>query len=155
MQRSRKRLVLQQLDETLARFIGLKAVRPQKGWIRAVREALGMSGRQFADRLGVRPPRVTVLEREEVAGGISLKTLRQAAEALDCELIYALIPRHSLQQTVRQQAEKVAGQQMAQVSHSMVLEAQQLTAEEQSRALQGKVEELMLSLPKNLWDQLP
>jgi predicted DNA-binding mobile mystery protein A len=98
---------------------------------------------------------VTVLEREEVAGGISLKTLRQAAEALDCELIYALIPRHSLQQTVRQQAEKVAGQQMAQVSHSMVLEAQQLTAEEQSRALQGKVEELMLSLPKNLWDQLP
>ena len=155
MRKARKSLVLQQLDETLTRFAGLKTVRPPKGWIRAVREALGMSGRQFAARLGVTPPRVTVLEREEISGGISLKTLRQAAEALDCEIVYALVPRSSLQQTVRRQAEKVATAQLSQVAHSMVLEAQELTAEEQRRALNSKVDELIDELPKNLWDSLP
>lgn len=153
MRNSRQWLVLQQLDESLARFEGLKTVRPQRGWIRAIREALGMSGRQFAARLGVSPPRVTVLEREEIVDGISLKTLRQAAEALDCELVYALVPRFSLQQTVRQQAEKVAAAQLERVSHSMALEAQQLKPEEQQRALEYKVEELMASMPKTLWDQ--
>jgi predicted DNA-binding mobile mystery protein A len=155
MRKSRKSLVLQQLDETLARFAGLKSVRPPKGWIRAVREALGMSGRQFASRLGVTPPRVTVLEREEISGGISLKTLRQAAEALDCEVVYALVPRGSLRQTVRRQAEKVASAQLARVGHSMVLEAQELTAEEQRRALRDKVDELTDEFPKTLWDQNP
>ena len=155
MYRTRRRLALQQLDETLARFAGLKSVRPPKGWIRAVREALGMSGRQFAARLGVSPQRVTVLEREEVVGGISLKTLRQAAEALDCEVVYALVPRTSLQQTVHRQAEQVAAVRLAQVAHSMVLEAQELPAEEQRRALQSKVDELTDELPKNLWDVLP
>jgi predicted DNA-binding mobile mystery protein A len=155
MRKSRKSLVLQQLDETLARFAGLKSVRPPKGWIRAVREALGMSGRQFASRLGVTPPRVTVLEREELTGGISLKTLRQAAEALDCEVVYALVPRGSLRQTVRRQAEKVASAQLARVGHSMVLEAQELTAEEQRRALRDKVDELTDEFPKTLWDQNP
>jgi len=155
MYKSRKRLVLDQLDESLGKFAGLKTVYPPKGWIRAVREALGMSGRQFAVRLGVKPPRVTVLEREEVTGGISLKTLRQAAEVLDCEVVYALVPRSSLKHTVRRQAERVASAQLAQVAHSMVLEAQELTAEEQRRALLSKVDELTDELPKNLWDALP
>jgi predicted DNA-binding mobile mystery protein A len=155
MRKSRKSLVLQQLDETLARFAGLKSVRPPKGWIRAVREALGMSGRQFASRLGVTPPRVTVLEREEISGGISLKTLRQAAEALDCEVVYALVPSGSLRQTVRRQAETVASAELARVGHSMVLEAQELTAEEQRRALRDKVDELTDEFPKTLWDQNP
>jgi predicted DNA-binding mobile mystery protein A len=152
MRKTRKSLVLQQLDETLARFAGLKTVRPPKGWIRAVREALGMSGRQFAGRLGVTPPRVTVLEREELTGGLSLKTLRQAAEALDCEVVYALVPRSSLQQTVRRQAEKVAAAQLSRVAYSMVLESQGLTVEEQRRALNSKVEELVDALPKTLWN---
>lgn len=152
MQSSRKRLVLQQLDETLARFTGLKTVSPPRGWIRAIREALGMSGRQFAARLGVSPPRVTALEREELSGGLSIKTLRQAAEALDCVLVYALVPRSSLAETVQRQAEKVAGERLARVSHSMLLEKQQLSPEEQRKNIAATVEELTRTLPKDLWD---
>ena len=153
MQSSRKRLVLQQLDETLARFAGLKAVIPPRGWIRAVREALGMSGRQFAARLGVSPPRVTALEREELSGGLSIKTLRQAAEALDCVFVYALVPRSSLAETVQRQAEKMAGERLARVSHSMLLEEQQLSPEEQRKNIAATVEELTRTLPKDLWDK--
>lgn len=153
MQRNRKHLVLQQLDETLARFAGLKTVSPPRGWIRAIREALGMSGRQFAARLGVSPPRVTALEREELSGGLSIKTLRQAAEALDCVLVYALVPRSSLAETVQKQAEKVAGERLARVSHSMLLEEQQLSPEEQRKNIAATVEELIRILPKDLWDK--
>lgn len=152
MRDGRKRLALKQLDETLTRFAGLKTVSPPRGWIRAIREALGMSGRQFAARLGVSPPRVTALEREELGGGLTIKTLRQAAEALDCVLIYAMVPRSSLTETVRRQAEKVAGERLGRVSHSMLLEAQHLTPEEQREHLAATVEELVRILPKDLWD---
>lgn len=153
MQTNRKLLVLQQLDETLARFAGLKSVSPPRGWIRAIREALGMSGRQFAARLGVSPPRVTALERDEISGGLSIKTLRQAAQALDCVFVYALVPRSSLTETVQRQAEKVAGTRLARVSHSMLLEEQQLPPEEQRKNIAATVEELTRSLPKELWDE--
>lgn len=153
MQSNRKRLVLQQLDETLARLAGLKTVSPPRGWIRAIREALGMSGRQFAARLGVSPPRVTALEREELSGGLSIKTLRQAAEALDCVFVYALVPRSSLAEMVQRQAEQVAGERLARVSHSMMLEEQQLSPEEQRKNIAATVEELTRTLPKDLWDK--
>jgi predicted DNA-binding mobile mystery protein A len=112
-----------------------------------------MSGRQFAARLGVCPPRVTALEREEISGGLSIKTLRQAAEALDCVFVYALVPRSSLAETVQRQAEKVAGERLARVSHSMLLEEQQLSPEEQRKNIAATVEELTRTLPKDLWDK--
>jgi predicted DNA-binding mobile mystery protein A len=93
------------------------------------------------------------LEREEVGGGVSLKTLRQAAEALDCVLVYTLVPRSSLAETVTAQAEKVAARRQARVSHSMLLEAQQLSPEEERKNLAAAVEELTRTLPKDLWDE--
>lgn len=66
---------------------------PSKGWIRAIREALGMSLRQMASRLGTSAPGARKLEESEANGTISLKSLRRAAEALDCIIIYALVPK--------------------------------------------------------------
>ncbi|MEA3362479.1 MAG: mobile mystery protein A [Thermodesulfobacteriota bacterium] len=152
MQNNRKHLILQQLDETLVRFADLKAVNPPKGWIRAIREALGMTGRQFARRLGVSPPRVTALEREEVSGGLSIKSLRQAAEALDCVLVYALVPRSSLAEMVEEKARELATERSGRVGHSMLLEQQQLSAEETRKSWSATVEELTRTLPKSLWD---
>ena len=69
---------------------------PPKGWVRAIRDALGMTGVQFAERLKVRPQSVEALEQSEANGTIQLKTLKRAAEALGCTLIYALVPNNSL-----------------------------------------------------------
>jgi predicted DNA-binding mobile mystery protein A len=97
MNPNRKRLMLEQLDATFDRLSCLRSVqRPAKGWLRAAREALGMSGKQFARRLAVSPPRITVLEKEELTGSVTIKTMRHAAEALDCVFVYALVPRTSL-----------------------------------------------------------
>jgi predicted DNA-binding mobile mystery protein A len=150
---NQRRLMRSQLEQTLSRFSALQGLQPPRGWIRAIREALGMSGAQLAARLGVTPPRVTVLERDEVAGAVSLKTLRQAAEALDCVLVYALVPRSSFEQTLRTQAGLVARERMARSSHSMLLENQRLSPEEEERMRDELIEELVRTSPKNLWSK--
>ena len=77
---------------------------PPKGWVRAIREALGMTGVQFARRLRVTPQSAEALEKSEANGTIQLKTLRRAAEALDCRLVYALVPNSSLEDNVAARA---------------------------------------------------
>src|SRR3546814_3344955 len=81
---------------------------PPRGWLRAIRDALGMSGRQLGKRLGITPQSVAELERSETLGTIQLKTLRRAAEALDCTLVYALVPNAFLAATVEARDRTVA-----------------------------------------------
>ncbi len=97
---------------------------PPKGWIRAIRDAIGMTGGQLASRLGVRPQTIDAIEKSEAAGSIQLNTLRRAAEALDCTLVYALVPRTSLDSTVNQRARKIAIRDLQRVAHTMKLEGQ-------------------------------
>ena len=151
-----KLIARQQLDKTLSCYVTAKQTPlPVKGWIRAIREAMGMSGKQLACRLNVSQPRIPKLEQDEVAGVVSLKTMRQAAEAMDCVFVYAIVPRTSLEETVRVQARKVAEARMQRVSHSMLLEAQNLSSEEQRASLDAAVEELVREMPKDLWEDKP
>ncbi|MER9594002.1 mobile mystery protein A [Mesorhizobium sp. M0244] len=119
-QRARRRL-----DERLS---GLKPEDrfrpPPKGWIRAIRDALGMTGVQLATRLGIRPQTVEAIEKSEASGSIQLSTLRRAAEAMDCTLVYALVPNASLEDAVKQRARKIAIRDLQRVAHTMKLEAQ-------------------------------
>jgi predicted DNA-binding mobile mystery protein A len=143
----------ERLDERLAPLKPVDRFRaPPKGWIRAIRDALGMSGVQFARRLRVQPPSVAALEASEQSGAIQLKTLRRAAEALDCTLVYALVPNDSLEGAVRARARKIALRDLARVAHTMKLEAQETTpgggADERLDAyIRDKVKD------RDLWDE--
>ncbi|MBU4237075.1 MAG: mobile mystery protein A, partial [Proteobacteria bacterium] len=117
--------------------------------------ALGMSGKQLAQRLHVSQPRVYKLEQSEPSGALTLKTMRQVAEALDCVFVYALVPRSTLEETVRAQARVVAAERLQRVSHTMLLEAQGLSTKEQQASLDGAIEELARETPKDLWDMKP
>lgn len=151
-----KQIARLQLDTTLSLFGVVRNVPPPaKGWIRAVREALGMSGKQLAHRLKVSQPRVHRLEQDEPSGALTLKTMRQAAEALDCVFVYALVPRSSLEDTVREQARLVATERLQRVAHTMLLEAQGLSGQEQQASLDGAIEELAQETPKDLWETTP
>ena len=97
---------------------------PPRGWVKAVRQALGMSGVQFANRLGVKPQSVQALEKSEWSGTIQIETLRRAADALDCTLVYALVPKTSLEGTINRRAQKIAKVNLASADHTMKLEAQ-------------------------------
>lgn len=127
--------------------------RPPKGWLRAIRDALGMTTAQFARRLGVSQPRIVELEQSEVSGGVTLKTLQRAAEALGCRLVYALVPDQPLEDTVRARAELIAARQSSAVEHTMRLEDQAVTTKKAGKELrQRRIEELMLR-PARLWDE--
>jgi predicted DNA-binding mobile mystery protein A len=97
---------------------------PRLGWVRAIRDALGMTAAQLAARMGVTAPAVRSLEKNEIEGGARLSSLRRAAEAMDCTLVYAFIPSASLQETVERQAAAVLGEQLSRVHQTMTLEAQ-------------------------------
>ena len=148
-----KQIARRQLDATLTKLSEVRNVQPPaKGWIRAVRDALGMSGKQLAGRLRVSQPRVFKLEQDEPSGALTLKTMRQVAEALDCVFVYALVPRSSLEETVRTQARAVATERLQRVSHTMLLEAQELSTKEQQASLDNAIEELVRETPKDLWE---
>jgi len=74
--------------------------RPTHGWVRAIRDALGMSARQLAKRMHMSQAAITQLERSEVAGTIRIETLRRLADAMNCDLTYAVVPRQPLRKTV-------------------------------------------------------
>ena len=152
--KNKKKLVIQQLDKTLNRFRPVLDISiPMKGWIRAVRSALGMNGSQFARRLNVTRQRISQIEEEELAGSTTLKTMRRLAERLDCRFVYGFVPKTSLAQTVRDQARKVAKKRLSQASRTMALEDQALSKEENDEILVEMVDELADTLPSTLWDE--
>ena len=102
-----------QLDKRLNLLRNSEAfARPPRGWIKAVREALGMTTAQLAKRIGVSQPRAVAIENAETKGSITLDSLERAAHALDCRLVYALVPRNPLDELVTERAERLAKQRM-------------------------------------------
>jgi predicted DNA-binding mobile mystery protein A len=130
-----------------------ESARPPKGWLRAIRDALGMTTSQFARRLGVSQPRIIELEQSEVSGGVTLHTLQRAAEALGCRLVYVLVPEKPLAETVRERAELVAQRQLAAVAHTMRLENQSVKGKAANNDLRNQFIEKLLHRPARLWDE--
>ncbi|MGO9939159.1 MAG: mobile mystery protein A [Terracidiphilus sp.] len=121
-----RNLRLKQLDRVLKPFRTAREVpRPSKGWIRGIRQALGVSSGELARRLGTSRQLPLQLEKGEAEDRITLKSLRAVANALDCDLVYALVPRaRSMQELIENQARAEAKNRVLGVEHSMALEDQ-------------------------------
>lgn len=120
----------QELDETL---LWMRAARramkdagcplEQSNWLRTVRRAIGMPVNEVARRLGITKREVLRQERGEQSACIQLSTLRRAAEALGCELVYAVVPRvGSLEDLVEAQRKKAAAEQERAKKKNLTLE---------------------------------
>lgn len=121
-----RNLRLKQLDRSLEQYQAARKVpRPSKGWIRAIRQALGVSSGELARRLGTSRQLPLQLEKSEAEDRITLKSLRAVANALDCDLVYALVPRAaSMEELIENRARTEARQRVLGVEHSMALENQ-------------------------------
>jgi predicted DNA-binding mobile mystery protein A len=88
------KLRLEELGSGLAGFRAARSFpRPEKGWIRAMREATGVSTGELGRKLGTSRQLPLQFEKAEADDSITLKSLRRVGEALNCELVYALVPR--------------------------------------------------------------
>ena len=122
-----------------ARFRRLRSLagepRPHKGWIRAVRDAIGMSSAELGARVGVSQQRAIQMEQSEVQDAITLGTLRRAADGLDCDLVYVLVPRASLEEMVEEQAHTKAIPHLGPIAHHSRLENQESAPDDQAAQL--------------------
>jgi predicted DNA-binding mobile mystery protein A len=145
-------LQTQQMDALLETWRTAQlSARPRSGWVRAIRESLGMSAAAFARRLGMTPVGVRKLESAEASDAITLASLRKLAQALDCELQYALVPRNSLQQQVRDRAEMVARERLRPIAHSMALEDQAVQGPQNKLQLEVAIKDLIEGSRRELW----
>jgi predicted DNA-binding mobile mystery protein A len=121
-----RNLRLEQLQRALTPFLAANNVpRPPKGWIRAIREATGITVREMAKRLHKAPSVAAHLEGSEAEYRITLGSLREAADALGCQLIYALVPKSgSIQELAEEPARNKAAENVRAVEHTMALEDQ-------------------------------
>lgn len=130
-------------------------VRPPRGWIKAIREALGMTTAQLGKRMGVSQPRIVDIEKSEKGGTITLDTLERAANAMDCKLVYAFVPRVSLEKIIEEKARDIAKQRLDVTGHTMALEAQGTTAEDKQDLLERMVRQIVEKAGSEIWKDKP
>lgn len=148
-----KDLRLRQMDELFAVWRPLSAAnRPAGGWVKAMREALGMTAEQMGRRLGMTRQGALDLERREREGTVTLAALQEAAEAVGATVVYAVVPRESLAAMRRDQAEHRAARQVREVAHTMRLESQAVSDEESARQVAEVREQWLRNWSPRLWD---
>lgn len=142
-----------QLDKRLGMLTSEDLARPPRGWIKAIREALGMTSAQLARRLGVSQPRVIAIEQAEAKGSITLDSLERAAHALDCRLVYALVPREPLDALVEERAARLAEKRLGSTRHTMALEAQAVDTADEEDQHKWLSRRLIVHAGSELWDE--
>ncbi len=152
--RPMRQLARKRLDERLGALKSLppsSLAAPHGGWIRSIREALGMPRRELARRMGVGEKRVMQLELGEAQGNLTMESLRRAADALGCELVVALVPRQPLEQTISDRRMELATSWLqSRALHTMAMEDQSISVRELPTQLLHEIER---QFPDNrLWD---
>ena len=112
------------IDKQLAPLKALNLARPQSGWIRTIRTALRMTQAELAAILQINQKSLHALEISEAQKKIRLESLEKVADALDCDLVYALVPRDTLHNHYRNRARLIIESQLADVENTMALENQ-------------------------------
>jgi predicted DNA-binding mobile mystery protein A len=145
-------LRLEQLQATLSSYADLvKRQAPSRGWLKLIREALGRTERQQAQRLGITGSTLHKSEQSEADDRITLGQLRKLADGLDCELVYALVPRRPLTEVVQERARAIAMEEVGGVAHTMGLEDQRPGADRLRKQVERRTEELLRGRWSDLW----
>ena len=158
-----QKIIREQLDKKLTFLRDFAAAgTPSQGWIKAIREALGLSASRLGKRAGIDQSRISRLESAEKSGDLKLSSLQKIAKALNMKFVYGFVPEgtegtegteDTLEAMVREQAKKIALRRIETLEGTMRLEKQALSDEEQKRALNDMIEKILVDPPKDFWDQ--
>ncbi len=146
-------LARKQLDRRLTPLRQMKLVPPPKGWLKAIRESLGMTARQLASRMDVGLSRIPLIEAAEVTGSTTLRTLRQAATAMNCSFVYAFVPIEPLDDMLRERAIQKVRRDVGRLDHTMRLENQALLKSDLDAEQQRAIDLILSGSLRGLWDE--
>ena len=150
----KKTLQIQQLNSKMLAFANLQSVvPPPTGWLKAVRTALGMSLRQLSNRLSITKQSMQEIEQREIDGSITIKSLRDAANAMDMQMVYGFVPIDgSLEELINRRAKELATAIVLRTSQSMKLEEQENSGQRIEKAIEERATIIKNEMPKSLWD---
>lgn len=147
---SLRKLKAKHIEREIGTISGLS--RPKAGWVKTIRETLGMNTRQLGKRCGVSSERIIKIEADEIEGRTTVATLEKAARAMNCKLVYAFVPNSKMIDFIEKTAEDKARIQLAQTSHHMALEDQEISTESMKDQIDILKEEILRNNIKHIWD---
>ena len=122
--------------------------RPQQGWLKTIREFLGMTTTQLAKRLEISQPRIVAMEKNE--RNVKISTMERIADVLNCDFSYAFVPRENIDDIIYNQAKKKAQKILDKVNKNMGLENQLAKTDD---LLKDIIEELLDGNIARIWDE--
>lgn len=150
----KNQLQRKQLDEKLQVFSVLQNINmPIGGWVKAIRTTLGMSLEQLGHKLGITKQSVQSLEKREKEGNITINSLKEAAQAMDMQFVYALLPKDgSLEKLIERKAEILAKEIVIRTTQTMALEDQENAKKRIIEAIEERKRDIIENNPKMIWD---
>jgi predicted DNA-binding mobile mystery protein A len=147
-------LQFQQLNEKLEKLTDLQhLIVPPNGWIKAIRNGIGMSMEQLGKKLSITKQAVMDMEKREKEGAITIKSMQEIAKAMDMRFVYGFVPNAgSLEQMIESRALEIATKIVQRTSTTMKLEDQVNTKERIEKAIKERTAEIINKTPKILWD---
>ena len=148
------KLQFQQLNEKIDQLTGLQhVIVPPIGWIKAIRNGIGMSMEQLGKKLSITKQGVMDIEKREKEGAITIKSLQEIAKAMDMKLVYGFVPNEGdLEQMIETRAIEMAKKIVERTSNTMKLEDQANSKERIEKAIKERASEIINNTPKILWD---
>ena len=154
MKSSKVQFFLDETQDKLNPFSVLKSeIKPDNGWVNAIRVSIKMSLRQLGERLHITPQGVRDLEKREKEGAITINTLKEVGRVLDMDLVYGFISRHnSLEDMIEERAREIAEEVVLKTRQTMQLDNPRESEIDIKKAIQQKTYEISSKMPSNLWD---
>ena len=154
MKSSKIQFFLDEIQGKLNPFSDLKSeVKPENGWVNAIRISIKMSLRQLGERLHITPQGVRDLEKREKEGAITINALKEVGRVLDMDLVYGFISRHnSLEDMIEERAREIAEEVVLKTRQAMELNNPGKSENDIKKAIQQKTYEISSKMPSNLWD---
>ncbi len=152
MDRHQLRLKIRQVSEKLTKISKFAHLcGGVDSWARYIREGLNMSTRQLSERSGLSESIIYQTERNEKFGQVTIKSLQRIANALECDLVYAFVPRKPIEKRLADRALDKARRVMHETALNMELENQGVSKAKLQEQLKQLAAELKYS--KNLWNK--
>lgn len=127
-------LALSQVERRLKPIrLAFKSAKIRPGWINYMRLAFGMTLQKLAERCKVSKATVAQAERGEAMGKVTINTLKKMAEAMECEFVYAFVPKKNIKDILREKALEKAKRILLNADTHMTLEDQRVEQDLKTR----------------------